>query len=63
MRAINYSDCWYYQPMTVRQLDAVDAEVACRHFNTCFHNPAEFHLVFAGNFEARALSGLQLAGW
>ena len=55
VRSINYGDCWYFRPMTVQQLDAVDAELACRHFNACWHNPAEFHLVFTGNFEVLCL--------
>ena len=51
VRCVNYSDCWYFQPMTVAQLDAVDPEVSCAHYNASFHSPAEFQLVLTGNFQ------------
>ena len=51
VRAINYGSCYYFEPMTVEDLDRVDPEVACAHFNQSFCNPAEFHLVLTGNIE------------
>ena len=52
VRCVNYSDCWYFQPMTVAQLDSVDPEVGAQHYNASYHNPAEFQFVLAGNFQA-----------
>ena len=63
VRCVNYSDCWYFRPMTVAQLDAVDPEVACTHYNASFHNPAEFQLVLTGNFQVCLLLRPGLSQW
>ncbi|KAK9797738.1 hypothetical protein WJX73_003633 [Symbiochloris irregularis] len=49
--ATNYGNCYYYQPSNRNDVKSVDAELACRHFNRAFSNPAEFRLIFTGNIQ------------
>lgn len=50
-----YGNCYFFEPFTLRDLYAVDPELACEHFSDAFCNPAEFHIVLTGAIEARCL--------
>ena len=50
-RAINYGDCYYFQTAELEDLDNLDADAACQHFNKCYENPAEFTLCLTGQIE------------
>lgn len=54
VRFINHSRNYFYEPMTLKELDKIDPHAACTYFNSCFRNPAEFTLCLTGSFEVRA---------
>ena len=33
VRHVNYGECYYFQPISVADVDALDAPLACEHFN------------------------------
>ncbi|KAK9820030.1 hypothetical protein WJX72_005269 [[Myrmecia] bisecta] len=55
VRFINYDRCYYFEPFTLRDLDTIDPQVACSHFNDAFNNPAEFTLCLTGNVQEEEL--------
>ena len=66
-RAINYGNCYYFQTAELKDLDTLDADAACRHFNKCYKNPAEYTVCLTGQLEvntcvhlSRNIQGLEL---
>lgn len=53
VRKINYGDCYYFLPVTLRDLDRVNADAACAHFSQAFRNPAEFTVCLTGTLDVR----------
>ena len=51
VRFINHSQNYFYEPMTLKELDKIDPHVACQYFNDCFRNPAQFVITLTGSFE------------
>ena len=33
VRHVNYGECYYFQPISVDDVDSLDAQLACEHFN------------------------------
>ena len=56
VRFINHSQNYFYEPMTLKELDKIDPHVACQYFNDCFRNPAEFVMCLTGSLEVCLLS-------
>lgn len=50
-RAINYGNCYYFQTAELKDLDSLDVDAACRHFNQCYKNPAEYTVCLTGQIE------------
>jgi len=50
-RAINYGNCYYFQMPELEDLDTLDVDAACDHFNTCYKDPAEFTICLTGQVE------------
>ena len=50
-RAINYGNCYYFQTAEMEDLDSLDVDAACDHFNTCYKNPAEYTICLTGQIE------------
>ena len=50
-RAINYGNCYYFQTAELQDLDTLDTDAACRHFNKCYKNPAEYTVCLTGQIE------------
>ena len=48
VRLLNYGRSHVLQPLTLRDLRALDPDAACSHFSQAFRNPAEFTLCFVG---------------
>jgi len=51
VRFINYNRNYFYEPMTLKELDNIDPGLACQYFNDCFRNPAQFTLCVVGSIE------------
>ncbi|MEW5319769.1 MAG: hypothetical protein WDW38_010898 [Sanguina aurantia] len=49
LRAINFGDCYYFDPITHETFATIDAHVACAHHTFNYRNPAQFKVVFTGN--------------
>ena len=45
---VNYGDCYYFKPMSLDDLQGVDAHLACAFNNINFRNPAEYTVVLTG---------------
>lgn len=54
VRLTNY-DCYFFEPITLQELDKVDLDAACGHHSSSFSNPSEFTLVLTGNTSLEAL--------
>ncbi|KAA6421450.1 MAG: chloroplast processing enzyme, partial [Trebouxia sp. A1-2] len=54
-RAINYGNCYYFQMPELGDLDTLNVDAACDHFNTCYKDPAEFTICLTGQIEEDAL--------
>ncbi len=50
-RAINYGNCYYFQMAELEDLDVLDVDAACDHFNRCYKDPAEFTITLTGQVE------------
>ena len=50
-RAINYGNCYYFQSAELSDLDTLDVDAACNHFNSCYRNPAEYTVCLTGQLE------------
>lgn len=50
-RAINYGNCYYFQSAEMSDLDTLDVDAACDHFNSCYKNPAEYTVCLTGQLE------------
>ncbi|WIA12333.1 hypothetical protein OEZ85_012387 [Tetradesmus obliquus] len=55
VRQVNYDACYFFDPITLEELDKVDLEASCSHHRYTFSNPAEFTVVFTGNVKFTAL--------
>ncbi|WIA32467.1 hypothetical protein OEZ86_003287 [Tetradesmus obliquus] len=55
VRQVNYDACYFFDPITLQELDKVDLEASCSHHRSSFSNPAEFTVVFTGNVKFTAL--------
>eukprot|EP00882_Tetradesmus_deserticola_P013219 GHRQ01014016.1.p1 GENE.GHRQ01014016.1~~GHRQ01014016.1.p1 ORF type:complete len:535 (+),score=251.96 GHRQ01014016.1:49-1653(+) len=55
VRLINYDSCYFFDPITLEELDKVDLEASCKYHRAAFSNPAEFTVVFTGNVKFTAL--------
>ena len=51
VRAINYGNCYYFQSAELKDLDNLDVDAACDHFNQCYQNPAEFTVCLTGQID------------
>lgn len=58
IRAINYGNCYYFQTSEPKDLDTLDTHAACRHFNKCYKNPAEYTVCLTGQIEVKFLHTL-----
>lgn len=38
VRHVNYGECYYFQPISVDDVDSLDAQLACEHFNQVPYN-------------------------
>ncbi|DBA85638.1 TPA: hypothetical protein ACH3X1_005214 [Trebouxia sp. C0004] len=54
-RAINYGNCYYFRMPELEDLDNLDVDAACDHFNTCYKDPAEFTICLTGQVEEDTL--------
>jgi hypothetical protein len=52
VRLLNYGRSYILKPLTLKDLERVDPDAACRHFSRAFLNPAEFTLCFVGALHA-----------
>lgn len=50
-RAINYGNCYYFQTAELEDLDTLDVDAACDHFNRCYKDPAEYTICLTGQIE------------
>ncbi|KAL3146657.1 hypothetical protein ABBQ32_000885 [Trebouxia sp. C0010 RCD-2024] len=57
-RAINYGNCYYFQTAELKDLDSLDVDAACRHFNQCYKNPAEYTVCLTGQIEEETFTEL-----
>ncbi len=48
VRLVNYGGCYYFEPVTVEDLEAVELQGCCSHHNASYCNPAEFTVVLTG---------------
>ena len=51
MRFINHNCNYFYEPMTLEELDQINPQLACDYFNDCFRNPAQFTVCVTGSIE------------
>jgi len=58
VRFYNYGRCYYFAPFTMREFRAVNAQVACTHFNLSFCNPEEYTVCLTGNIELEKVKPL-----
>lgn len=54
VRALNYGNCYYFETAQMEDLNKLDVEAACEHFNQCYRNPAEFTICLTGQIEVNA---------
>jgi hypothetical protein len=57
VRLVNYGGCYYFEPVTLADLAAVELQGCCSHHNSSYCNPAEFTVVLTGQWV------LLVAGW
>lgn len=58
VRAINYGNCYYFQSAELKDLDNLDVDAACNHFNQCYQKPAEFTVCLTGQIDEEELLSL-----
>mmetsp|Transcript_26988 Transcript_26988/g.69981 ORF Transcript_26988/g.69981 Transcript_26988/m.69981 type:complete len:1010 (+) Transcript_26988:157-3186(+) len=58
VRFINYGRCYYFAPFSMREFRAVDAQVACDHFNEAYANPEEYTVCLTGNIDLEKIKPL-----
>lgn len=51
VRELNYGNSYYFQPITAKDLNKVDAKRACQYFNSCFKDPSGFTVAIVGNID------------
>lgn len=55
VKFLNYGECYYFRPPTLKDVDALDPVKACEHFNQAYRDPAEFRVCLTGAIEEEVL--------